>query len=769
MSFTSTQGQFAQYHFTVVEIDLPVTTATDAGYSYGTPLADDIASSSTATYKFTNSDAPSLDESGILRIITSINESPSKLNSHAGLASRGNGSITMIDVKGDPNRFAPAVVADNNTVYNKGTFLAKLNARNILANKPLRIKNYRTESDGSVDLVNGAETRHYIIESFDSAGKGKWKLKFKDELSKINIDEATFPPSLGVELTADITSVSTAIPVTNGALFASGDVIRIGDELMKVSSVSSNTLTVGTRGTAIAFTSPSITMSKTEVDAHEEFDEVFKCYVSHNQTIDAFLTDVLTDSVVGLGINTSFIDTDPVTGWVNEVLTWHPLDFLNTLWIESLDANEVITKVLSDYLMDMWFDPVAQKIKIAAISQWAEPSVTISEGSEIDFESIRRKKEEQLRYTRALVVYNKPWLARDDSVENFKQASIFSRSDLETNDYYGDPKTKRLGFSSLLDKSAADLLVARYVGRNADPYSYKWTTQEKKLNFSVGDVVNIVADDNVGFNGDVSSGDRAQIMAVTPKYTNMGREYDVSALSYAPVLGDTTFTIRNTIYDLNLHTYVGAPITDVTMTFVFDGTVVGSTDSNTPAISAGNFSAGSVIFIELINGAKLQGKGGDGGRGASAEYDFETSSVDRGIGGNGLSGSTVYDAQGIDTTITFTDGSIIAPNGGDGGQLGSTTPNADGEYTTGSGGNGGNGLKIGLGGAAGENVLNRSRVILGSSGSSGSTTGASGSAGASAVGGGTGGAAGSGVVDNGATVILVGNTALNYINGNGDH
>ena len=761
-TFDASQGQYAQQHFTVIEIDLPITTATDAGYNYGTPLADDIASSSTQTYKFTTSDAPSLDESGILRIVTNINETPSKLNSQAGLASRGSGSVALVDVKGDPNRFAPAVVADNNTVYKKGTFLAKLNARNILVNKPLRIKNYRVEADGSVDLVNGAETRHYLIESFDSVGKGKWTLKFKDELSKVNLDEAIFPYSPNIILTLAANAGQTIFYVNDSSGIAVGDTVRITDELIKVSATSNSipgNFSTASRGANINYTT---TLSQTTASAHDADDEVFVCDVCDNENIATFLERVLID----ISVDASYIDT---AAWETEVATWHPLDKLNTLWVESLDANEVIAKVLSDYLMDMWFDPVAQKIKIAAISQWIEPSATISEGSEIDFESIRRKKEEQLRYTRALVVYNKPNLASDDSVENFKQASIFSRSDLETTDYYGDPKTKRLGFSSLLDKNAADLLVSRYVGRNADPYSYKWTTQEKKLNFSVGDVVNIVADDNVGFNGDVSKGDRAQIMAVTPKYTAMGREYKVSALSYAPVLGDSTFTIRNTIYDLNLHTYVGAPVTDVTMTFVFDGATVGSTDANTPAISAGNFTAGSVIFIELIGGAKLQGKGGDGGRGASSEYDFETSSVDRGTGGNGVKGSTVYDAQGINTTVTFTDGSIIAPDGGDGGKLGSTSPNADGKYTTGTGGDGGNGLKVGLGGAAGENVLDRFQVISGSSGLSGSTTGASGSAGATVSGGGTGGAAGSGIVDNGATVTLVGNTALNYINGNGDH
>ena len=760
-SFTDSQSLFSQYHFTVIEIDLPVVEGecTISGLDgYGTPLTCDQASNATQTLKFTTSDAPTLDESGILRIVDSINETPAKLKSQSGLASRGGGSISLVDVKGDPNPFAPAVTEE---IRLGGTFLSKLDARNILTNRELRIKNYRVESDGSIDLANGAETRFYIIESFDSAGSDKWIIRIKDELSRVNLEETTFPKAdFSGSLRSAINSSTTTIPVDADITYVVGDTVRIGDELMKVSGVSgigtgSASLTVGARGADIIYTN---TLSKTESDSHELGDEVFVCDVCDNEDIDVFLKRVL----VAIGIDASFI---PDADWAAEIALWHPTDKLNTLWIEAFDTTEVLKRVLGDYLIDMWFDPVARKVKLAAISQWKESSATISEGNEIDFGTIRRKKEENLRYTRALIAYDKRYLTKDDGIENFKKASLFKRTDLETSDFFGEAKTKRLSFSHLLDKDAADLLVNRYVSRNIFPHSYKWITQEKKRSFNVGDIVNIVSDADVGISGASSGGRRAQVMSITPKYSGVGRDYAVTALSYEPVLSDSEFIISGSVFNLNLHTYVGAPVDPVTMTIVFDGAIVGSSDTSTPAIRAGNFPVGSKLILILKGGADLQSRGGNGGRGESVS--FGGAAVD------GFDGGIVYDAMGIDTDIYFSgttpstihptaDGFIRAPSGGDSGHL----ITIFGDITfSGDGGDGGDGINVGLGAIAGFAILDDTEE--GNVGADGHSPPVLGINGAST--GASGGLAGKGVIDSGATVVFFGDTPARYINGNGDH
>lgn len=767
-TFSDTKDQYSQEHFTIIEIDLPVVdgTCTVSGLpGYGTPLSCDQSSNGTKTYKFTNTDAPQLRESGILRLITGINESPTKLITSKGLSSRGTVTISMIDQDiGDPNPFAPAVIEQGEDV---GTYLAKFKKRNVLANKEIRIKNYRVESDGTIDLVNGAETRYYVIEAMDS-NKGKWSIKCKDELSVVNINETVWPLPLDGYLRVAINNSTQIFNVDPNVSYVVGDTIRIGDEFSKVTGITDilgagATITVGTRGSSISYTN---TLTRTVKDSHTDGDEIFVCEVSDDERI----TDLLERILLDVGVDASFI---PKAAWDVEVDEWHPTTRVNTLWIESEDTNEVLEKILSAYMLNMWFDPVDREIKLSAISAWKESTATLAENNEIDFNTVTKKADEPLRATRALVIYDKGFLARSDSVENYSKGSIFKRTELEVADLYGKPKTKLLGFNNFIDDDSADLLVNRWVNRYIDPQNYTWKTQERKLSFSTGDVVTLETLDDVGFNGLPSANTRAQITSIKPSYKKYGREYMVTAESYEPLfLSGSEIVITGNISDINLFIeYAGAPSQAVDLTFIFDGAIGGGTSSLIPAIKAGNFASGSKLIIILANGADLQGKGGDGGNGATLTLDGGT--YYSGTPSNGKDAGVVFDCQGVDVDFYFSgatpsanystaDGYIRAPSGGSGGFNTITS----GDFISGAGGDGGSGRNIGLGGETGL-LGGRGISLIGIPGADGSSTSGWGVAGDNNDA--TGGAAGSGIVDGGGTVTFYGDTADRYINGNGDH
>ena len=779
-SFELTRSQFVQQHFTVVEIDMPVVSGecTISGEpGYGTPLSCDQPSNATTTFKFTTVDAPLLPESGIYRCIKKISETPTKLQTGKGLASRGTAVITFVDFDGkDPNPFSPAVL---DGLADSGTFFSKFDARNILANREMRIKNYRVEADGSIDLVNGAEIRYYLTKTFDRSGNSQWKLNGKDELSRINIGDAAWPLPLEGFLRQDINLTTQSIPVDANITYIVGDVVRVGDEFMSVTGVSNigtgtATLSVSTRGNPIVRSGNELT--KTERDEHDAGDEVFVCEISADERIDDLLERILLD----IGIDASLI---PKAEWAAEINEWHPLTRVNTLWYESVSASKALEDILTYFLIDMWFDLVAREIKISAISVWKESSSLLTEGDQIDFESIKRKKEEGLRSTRALVVYDKRFLATSEDVENYKKASLFKRPELEISALFGEPKTKLFSFSSLIDKDSADLLVQRYVSRYINPASYSWVTQERKLNFKTGDIVDLQTSAVVGFDGKPSGTTRAQITSVAPKYKNEGREYDVKALVYEPVFADDSeIVISGNIFDINLYIqYAGAPSQPVTLTFIFDGAVCGSSNDATPAIKAGAFPAGSKLIIILANGADLKAKGGDGGNGGGAFFDLEFDQwrfVPQPK--DGKKGAVVFDANGVDCDIYFSgatpsssypvaDGLIFAPNGGGGGfDPVVNVPINDGLNVGGKGGDGGNGRSIGISGipgsildAPGETAeISDNGVETGlpaEFGLPGDNNNA------------TGGLPGSGVVDNGGTVVFFGDTISNYVNGIGDH
>jgi hypothetical protein len=243
----------------------------------------------------------------------------------------------------------------------------------------------------------------------------------------------------------------------------------------------STIITVQTRGTNIVYTN---TLTRTTSDTHDPLDEVFVCEVSDNERIDDLLERILLD----IGTDSSFI---PKAKWTAEVDEWHPSTRVNTIWIESKPTSDVLKEILTNYMLDMWFYPVDREIKLSAISVWKESSISITEGNEIDFESVTKKRNETLRSTRALVVYNKPYLTNPDEVTSFSKSSIFKNTTLESDDLFGEVKTKSFDFTAVIDKDSADLLVNRWVSRFSNPQDYIFKAQERKLNFKVGDIVDI--------------------------------------------------------------------------------------------------------------------------------------------------------------------------------------------------------------------------------------------------------------------------------------
>ena len=806
-TFEATQSQFSQEHFEVLEIDLPVIDGVctiGGSLGFGTPLSCDQQTSSqqfntssgdtfltsggnnffvqeasgtytTKTYKFTNANAPLLPESEIYRCIKSISEAVTELKPSEGLSSRGTLSIQFNDFIGDPNQDTAGVT---DAVKSTGTFFGKLNARQIFANKEVRIKLYRVQADGSIDLVSGAQTRYYSAEAFTNSGKGGWSLKCKDELSVANLDDKTWLSDRTTLLRTDMTNVQTTVPVFAGDSYAVGDILLIGDEFVKVTNINNSTeLAIAARGLNIVAPVSGVILTKTEVDDHSAGDEIFKCRMSDNETIDSLLTEVLTDS----DVPSARIPVPPsIYAWSDEVSVWQSTNKINTLWYKAEEVNSILKRVLTAYLMNMWFDPVSRFIRLSAISVWKESSKDLIEGNEINSESIKIASKDDIRATRALAIYDKKYLAKSDDVENYARGSQFSEQSLTTDVYFGKHKDKLFDPSVLLTKTSADLLVQRYVSSfKFTPKIYTWVTPERKLNFNTGDIVDIKSGETQSISGEISSNERAQVLSINPKYTTHGRTYNIKAMTYTPAFSDNTvFILDENLNDYNLFGHAGNPASAVTITFILDNITISSTNTNTPAISAGGFVAGSKIIIILRNGANWQSKGGNGG----------------GSNGDGTNGGICYDANGIDTDIYLggadpqsgtASGFLRAPGGGGAGGANFFTDFGFDTITYyGGGGGGGAGIDVGLGGfASGGSVSGANGNTVGSGGTGGAAFNAAATDGANGgnwgIAGGnslasntnparTGGAAGKGIVKSGGIVNVYGNTPTNFINGGGD-
>ena len=770
-TFEETRGLRNQTHFEVIEIDLPVITGActiGGANGFGTPLScDQLWTDEYKTYKFTNTDAPILPGS-MYRCIRALSETPVEIKPGSGLASRGSLQITFTDFKWqDPNDGAPGVTDD---VKRAGTFFGKLDARQIFENKAVRLKLYRLEADGTVDLVNGAETHHYIADSFKyNPSNDQWALQCKDSMSVANLSEKTWPVTDGGFLRQDINETVTVIPVDQDTDYSSVFAVRLGDEFMQVVSVTDNqtataALNVVTRGTSINAPVSSAFLTRTTADSHSGGDEVFICDLSDNETIDSLLARVLTES-----------DLDPAlipsAEWAAEVAEWHSSDKVNTLHSESESVNTVINRILTGFLMDLWFDATENLVKLSAISVWKQSTAALSEGKEVNAYTVKKQAQEALRASRALVLYDKTRLADDNDATSYKKGSRFSDSTVITGALYGKHKDKIFDNNFLLGDNAAQLLTQRYVSRfRFTPYVRSWETDERYMTYKVGDVVDLFTTADQSFDGSFSGNVRAQITSVKTKYTPSGRMYESKAMTYEAAASTGDEWVLTEFNELDLHTAVGAPPGAVEITIILNGGFsFGST-----AIRAGGFAAGSKLILILVGGFDGQANGGNGGYGGSVEYDFESASWIVSPPSNGVSGGTVYDAQGVDTDIYFSgatpsttyptaDGYIRSPSGGAGGFSGNT-----GTEVGGDGGNGGDGRTPGTGGAAGF-AQRGGNPVYADTGVNGTIDGTNGWGLAGANNNATGGAAGSGVIDSGAVVTFYGSDASRYINGNGDH
>ena len=338
--------------------------------------------------------------------------------------------------------------------------------------------------------------------------------------------------------------------------------------------------------------------------------------------------------------------------------------------------------------MDLQFSTTENLVKLSAISVWKQSTATLTEGKEINSNTINKTPSESIRASRALVLYDKRNLTDSDDIGSYKKASQFSDNTLITEALYGKHKDKQFD--------------------------------------NTGDVVDLVTTVDQGPSGAISGNIRAQILKINPKYGKAGRTYDVKTMSYEAAFNSgTEIVLDSPLGDVNLFILGGAPSQALDLTFILDG----SYSFGDVSISAGSFPAGSKLTIILVNGFDGQAAGGNGGRGEDVVYESESDSFIFSPPVNGVDAGIVYDANGVDTDIYFSgatpsvafpvaDGYIRAPSGGAGGfNHTGTAPN----YTSGNGGNGGDGRAGGTGGDAG--IASGGSVVAGVAGSNGEIDG----------------------------------------------
>jgi hypothetical protein len=755
------------YHYYIVELDLlevvgACTNNGNPGFSTTLTCADQSSFSTTVkTHKFTDTGL-TLFESGVHKCIQNrgVKETTPKLKAGNGVASRATCSISFTDFAGDPNLLSPALVATP-TLVNNGSFFGKLKERNIITNRPLRVKYYK-RLNGVTSLVR---TNNYIAVGFKQNKSGIWTISCQDILYKADNKKSQFPRIVKATLTSDITDAETSINITSDiALWSEFTKYSavIGDDLLMITNATGSSTSVTlTVVRALNITLGSRLIENTPSN-HNAGDEVFR----GRKFANANLEDVIEAVFIDADMATTDYDQAAIEA---ELATWIPSidSSIDAIFYESDNSNDVLDDLCKAFMVDIYTDTSIGKATLKATSPWNTTTAVLAEGKEITFNTVDIDEPSDLFYSRAFLQYDKRRLLDNDDDVNFKRSSIAFNTDLEGPNFYGEEKIKKMGKSIILSNKTnnievADLTTVRYAQRFSNrPQTIDFEIEEEDLTFSIGDVVEVIAFKNQDMSGNVKLGVRAQVTQIAPSY-NIGRSYKISTITYNPFIGGvsgTDLTVNND-FDNNLFTIAGGPVASGTFTFVFDKDFFGQNTTN-QAVTSGSFPSGSVLNIVLLNGTVLIGKGGAGG----SNNGFN--------GGNTITGTSgvTINVYLNGTTPDFgngtyaAEGRLLSAGGGGGGSV----SDSEGSF---SGGGGGAGYNIGVGGD-GETDPDKGfsgTELLGGSGRGGSGAGGDiGQDGANGNGAFSGGDKGKALVNNSGTINIITNGQTNrFLQGGGD-
>jgi hypothetical protein len=708
--------------------------------------------------------------------ILSARYTPTVLKPGGNLSLRGKVTITLQDYATTDNEIDDYAHLRGYNSEDQGTFFGKLKARHrYYIGRPMRVKEGYLDNASITDF----RTREYIIDDISGpTADGKVTIVGKDILSLAADVRAKAPTATTGTLASSLTAIATTATVStgDGAQYPAGEHIRINDEIILINTRSGDSLTSISRG-----------QGGTTAVAHNSGDAIQLCLTYTDEPIIDVVDDLLTTYA---GVPASFI---PTTDWEAEETESLSGYLMTTIISEPTGVLTLLKELVEITLLDIWYDDVAQEIKLKLQTPFTEVTETVNDQEDILENSLVVKDLNAQRLTRVLIYYGIRNYARDlKETENYSLVNFEIEADKEGVNKYNDERIKVI-FSRWFDSSNATqvaLTSQRLLDRfGITPKGIQFKLDAKDVErLTTGDVFDLSSRIEQDLDGSPAT-NRYQV--VETKATKPGSEYLYRAEAFFQDPTPDSLTIAANEFDYDVFVELGGPPgpVDITLTINAGIDVEGLTG---PAITTAGLHPDSTLRI--VNNGEIKGTGGNGGAGAgvSGFWEFEPGLGCIGIanspnGGGGINGGdAINNVAGIDLTIDNTNGNIFGGAGGGGGG------GADEGYPIfggGGGGGGGRGTDTATGGALGlSNVTGQgvcsvtnidgtaggggTESVGGSGGTGGSSAGdggaggsdwgTAGTAGQNGIGsnGGSGGAAGYAVRLNGGSIVWEGgNTA----------
>lgn len=712
MTFDTIKAQSQRESCVIFEIDLDIN---DPAYddefaldpsSYGTPKTTDDARAykegEFRTYRYSNERISNLD---CFPYLVNAKSQPPKANPGIDIGFRASASISLKDFKSSDAFELTGLYADRRV---EGSHFAKLFARNFVKNRPARIKRGY--------LVNGVydeanfQTEHYIIDEYQGVSlNADVSFNLIDVLALTNGINAKAPEASNAQLGTPIVTASTSATITlesgltadeiEAKFGANGYVgyMAIDSEYIKYTVTSAT----GVSPVVVALTTRA---QFGTVSADHAVNTTAQRCIAY--ATDTNIIDIIDDLIRNYtDIDTTYIPT----------AEWDDLkagELANFGLINCIAKETEVKKMLNDLIqiagLTMYVDVVERAIKISATPNFDDPVITFNQVEHLELDTLRVTNKFDKLVTRQLVSWAPVDYSKDDQANyanTFRVAAIIEedKSRLGTKNAGKDVVSRWLPNTPNGNQIAAGI-AQRNVSRFSQiPTEVSFEVDTKYIGtiaggrMWLGSVFAIETINTVFCNGAFEP-EILVCQCTSVVASNKPDKWKVTGISYkANVPPNADYYIDAGEY----YNYVLSENFDFSeareyIVVINTGATFGSTTTTDPAFSQGTFASGATL--KLINQGQIIGAGGQGGEGASPEYDSETASCINVFGLPGDNGGLALELS-TDTAIDNTFGLIAG--GGNGGTGGSGACIGISQTSAGAGGGGGQGLIGGAGGIAG--------------------------------------------------------------------
>lgn len=677
MSFTTSAQDIARKPVVYVELDLdfcdntygtaPCTASGAAGSecynTYATCQDRTNYAASAKTYRFaTMTQVPQA--SRAVPCVTGVSFAPAKIEP-GGIGVRASVTVSLMDFVDTDQVFTDPYIADR-LVAATGTFFGKLFSRNKhIVGRTMRVRE-GFHQNLSVFSTTSLRDRVYIIDSIQGPdSEGVVRITGKDVLKLADDNRATAPAPSTTYLNGAITNSGTTVVLNDGSGYVLGDKIAVESEIITLGTKSTHTFTGCTRGA-----------EGTTAEAHEDGSKVQKCLIYTNENVRDVIEDLL---VTYAGVPSAYI---PTADWDDEKAGSLASFDVTRIIPKPIAVKDLLEELCDQCQASLWFDDLAQELRLKGESQFDTIAGMVTEDTELREEGVDTTLETKRQITRVTYYYAPRTPFAEQKPEQYKRVHVEIDADAESTNAYAAQRAKVVYSKWFL--STDQVTVELAAGRMLDRYSTIPLAVTFELDaahtdaYQMGDVLDIRTSAVQNYDG-TDGTLRAQILKITPR--EAGHSYKYEALTYFPestTVANQTISSNTTNY--NLFAALGGPPGPIEVTVTINaGVVVSSNNPSLAAFSTVGLHPDSVITVVLGAGAKILGRGGDGGTFIS--------------GGTGIGQDGTHGIE-LGCPIILNNGGTIRGGGGGGGATDATQV-----FSKLLGGGGGAGSSVGTGGA----------------------------------------------------------------------